>query len=345
SREVPGDDPPRAAVAVAARDEGPHIPALLSALQAQDYPPGSLQVVLADDGSTDRTRDLLTSPPPGPHEVTALHLDLDPAGGSPKKRALARAIASTGAPLLLLTDADTVPPPRWARIMAAALDGGCPVVGGYSPGRPRKGILGLVAGSWELGTAALAGGFAGLGRPLHMSGRNWGFRRGLYEEAGGYAGLEDALSGDDTLLAQKMAARAPSTGWGFTLDPDLTVPTHPPEGWSHFLSQRRRHAATGKRFRPAQLLLAALSFLVFAFLWVGLITFPWAPWGRGAVGAALFLKLGTDTAALTWSACRAGEGSLIPFFPLFSLLHLFFFPVIQAAGTLLPFRWKGRRGR
>jgi len=345
SRPAADRPAPRAAVVAAARDEERFLPELLAALQDQEYPEGALQIVIADDGSTDRTREILTEPPPGPDPVQVLHLDLDPAGGSPKKRALSRAIAATDAPLLLLTDADTIPPPPWARTMAAALDGGCPVVGGYSPGKPRKGLLGRVAGSWELGTAALAGGFAGLGRPVHMSGRNWGFQRGVYEAADGYAGLEDALSGDDTLLAQKLADAAPSTRWGFTLSPETEVTTRAPEGWRHFLSQRQRHAATGKRFRPLQLGLALLAFLVLALLWVGTVTLPWAPWQTGMVAAALFLKIGADTAVLAWSARRAGELSLLAFFPFFSLFHLLFFPLIQAAGTLFPFRWKGRRGR
>jgi hypothetical protein len=343
ARNAPDPLPPLL-IAVAARDEADRLPGLLACLDAQEYPPGRLEVVVVDDASGDRTPALLAGFQSRRHRFRFLRQEEEEAAGSPKKRALSAALAASEAPLVLLTDADTLPPPGWARRMAAALAGGCPVVAGYSPALPRRGLRGGLVGLWDLGSAALAGAFLGLGHPLHVIGRNWGFRRELFETAGGWRGLEGALSGDDALLAQKLARFSDPRRWGFSLDPETRVPTHPPAGWAHFLRQRSRHLATGKRFRLFPFLTALAGLALFSLFWVALVTLPWSPWGAVA-GQVVMLKVLADLLLLGSAAGPAGELRLLAVALPFSLAHLLIFPLLQVRATLFPFRWKGRRGR
>ena len=122
------------------------------------------------------------------------------------------------------------------------------------------------------------------------------------------------------------------------------MPTHPPAGWWHFLRQRRRHVATGKRFQPRQFIIATAGFLVFTALWLALVTAPWGIWNPSAI-SAVAMKLAGDTLFLGLAGIMAGESRLAVSAPLFGILHLLLFPLLQLAGTLLPFRWKGRSGR
>ena len=335
-------DPIELAVVVTARNEAAHLSALLEALDAQDYPSGALTMVIVDDGSTDSTGDLLAAFSPLRHRFIHLRQMVEPAAGSPKKAALAAGIAATGAPLLLLTDADCRPPPGWASGMAAPLQGGCPVTGGHSPSRSMPGLLGISVRLWELGTALLASGFLGLGVVVHMSGRNWGFRREVYRGAGGYSGLEHVLSGDDTLLAQKMGRIISPGRWGFTFEPALQVTTAPPLSWAAFFRQRHRHVATARRFRAPALAVALVGFVLFALLWAALVSLPWGLWP--AAPAAVACKVGADTLGLVFGAARSRQWPLLPAAPLFSLGHLLLFPLLQLSGLLLPVQWKGRSG-
>ncbi len=341
--EVRERELPDAAIVVTARNEEEHLPALLRALDAQDYPVGSLQIVVVNDGSSDGTAELLDAFVPIRHHFQKIYLDSDGHEKPSKKRAVSTGIALTSTPLLLLTDADTVPPPGWASSMASALRGGCPVVAGYSPSRPAGGIAGWLARMWDLHSASLAGGFIGLGLVLHVTGRNWGFRKELFGDSGGFSGLEEILSGDDTLLAQRFARCSSVKSWGFTFARHDQVPTGAPHSLIDFIRQKQRHLATAKRFRPAQFSVALLSFLVFSVFWLGLLILP-ARMQFPTALTALSLKIAADTILLLYAGRCSGEIGIALYTPVWSMVHLFLYPLFQLLATFVPFRWKGRRG-
>ncbi len=59
-RSEPRDRPrPRVSVVIAARNEEDQLPATLTTLEAQDYP--NLEIIVVEDGSTDRTREVIES--------------------------------------------------------------------------------------------------------------------------------------------------------------------------------------------------------------------------------------------------------------------------------------------
>ncbi|MDR3538121.1 MAG: glycosyltransferase [Acetobacteraceae bacterium] len=117
---LPPDRPvvaPPVAVVVPARDEAPLIAETLRSLLAQDYP-GTLRVILVDDGSTDGTGDIARSL--ADTRLTVLSGAPRPAGWSGKLWAVHQGIAEAGeAALILLTDADIVHDPRHIAALVA----------------------------------------------------------------------------------------------------------------------------------------------------------------------------------------------------------------------------------
>lgn len=101
-----------ASVIVPARNAAPTLPRTLRALAEQDFG-GSYEVIVVDDGSTDRTA-ALTREAPGP--VTVLE---QAARGPAEARNLG--VAHAGGPLLAFCDADVFPAPGWLRAGADAL--------------------------------------------------------------------------------------------------------------------------------------------------------------------------------------------------------------------------------
>jgi len=334
---------PDTAIVVTARNEENNLPGLLSALDAQNYPVGTLQIVVVNDGSSDGTAKILDDFKPVRHHFHIIHLTDDGHEKLSKKRAISTGIGSTSAPLLLLTDADTVPPSGWSFSMASALSGGCTVVAGYSPSQSDGSMTGWLARMWDLQSASLAAGFIGLGLALHITGRNWGFRKELFDDSGGFRGLEDVLSGDDTLLAQRFARHSSAKNWGFTFARRDQVPTGAPRLLIDFIRQKQRHLATAKRFRPAQLSVAIFSFLIFSVFWLGLLILP-ARMQFSTALTALSLKIVADTILFLHAGRCSGEIGIALYTPVWSIAHLFLYPIFQLLATFVPFRWKGRRG-
>jgi glycosyltransferase involved in cell wall biosynthesis len=109
-------------VIVPARDARTTLGALLDALAAQHPVPGGVQVVVADDGSTDGTGDLARV-----HPVVDLVVDT---GGRGPGAARNAAIAVATSDVLAFTDADCIPEPGWLTAALAALDAGADLVQG-----------------------------------------------------------------------------------------------------------------------------------------------------------------------------------------------------------------------
>jgi glycosyltransferase involved in cell wall biosynthesis len=106
--------PPRVSVAVTAYDAERDLPALLEALDAQTLPRERFEVVIADDGSSDRTADIAGSWP-GVRLVRAPHRQ-----GEAGTRNLA--VAGGTAPVVAITDADCRPLPEWLEAGLEDLD-------------------------------------------------------------------------------------------------------------------------------------------------------------------------------------------------------------------------------
>src|SRR5579859_4857749 len=97
--------PPAVDVVVPARDEADVIAGALGSLLAQDYA-GKFRVVLVDDSSADGTGGVARSL--ADPRLTVLEGASRPAGWAGKLWAVRQGIAATGAPWVLLTDADIV---------------------------------------------------------------------------------------------------------------------------------------------------------------------------------------------------------------------------------------------
>ncbi len=122
------------ALLVAARDEAAGLPHLLAALDAADYPPALLNVVLVSDGSTDPTPSIIERWAARSPRTQAIALPEAGGKGAALQTALAAAPKSE---LVMVLDADTAPAPDALAWLAGAFAD--PRVGGAcgypDPGR------------------------------------------------------------------------------------------------------------------------------------------------------------------------------------------------------------------
>ncbi len=336
-----------ASIIVAARNEAEDVPHLLEALQEQTYPKEQLEIIIADDGSTDATWEILNSYAGGMSNLRPIQIERVPPGWTPKKWALNTAIGHSTGEIILATDADCVPGPRWVEtILRPFADPSVGLVCGPAP------LEAMASSRWNeillLESCAMdALGAAGSGRGLALIclGRNLACRKSVFEEVKGYEGLQHIVSGDDDLLMHKIAC----TGkWKIKFLPDrgALVSSPPPPDMKSFIQQRIRFGSAGRHYFTQKTPLWFRAIVLFMFA---------ANLGGTGSLAALFST--QDPAWLGLLGLKiAAEGLLV--FPylrriqkriristflvaaIFYPLYVTFFGIV---GSFYPIIWKGRK--
>ncbi len=327
---------PSVTVVVPLRNEEHHAAETLAALAQQDYT-GEWHVVCVDDRSTDRTPAILAAFCAMNPRFTwfSIHLDA-PAVPSPKKRALAEGFSRARGEVLMTTDADCLPPPGWLRALAEAFAPAVGIVQGPKRIRAAGGLLQRYQEVEVFGLVSIEAASFALGRPLLASAPSLAYRRELYQAVGGFAGIEDSVSGDDDLLVRKMLRRG-----GFTVryvpDVQACVTTGPAPSWPAMLQQRARWASNGTRY-PEKGFVAALgglylfyAWLFFAPLGAALGCIPWS-----SVALLWILKIGLNGIFLAQTAPILGLRGLGRDLVWCEILHV---PIVLLAVPMGRFGW------
>ena len=110
---------PLVSVVIATRDRAALLAQTLDALGRQTWPHDRLEVVVADNGSTDGTRATVESAAARPDMPAVLYLSVDEPG---KSFAVNAALALARGAILAFTDDDVLPEPAWIERLVAAFD-------------------------------------------------------------------------------------------------------------------------------------------------------------------------------------------------------------------------------
>lgn len=339
-RRIPrqfSDEQPRVSVVVAARNEAANIPALLRALLAQNYPTDRYEILIVDDQSLDDTaalvRNCLDS------RVHLLQTANRQQVRSPKKNALHLGIENASGEIILLTDADCLPPPGWVSGVVRRFTSDVGMVIGFSPCElpELRHFSDYLLALESLSLAAVAAGTSGWGFPVTCNGRNLAYRRRVYEEVGGFSRIEHFLSGDDDLflsLVQK-------TSWRirFADDPALIVPTQRLESMRRFMHQRLRHASKGFAYSVKKV----IALVVVYFYNVLIMAAPVALLNGLPLTVpllALTLKIGADYLLLRRFAARMQRKSFLKAFLPAELMHIPYVVIFGALGPFIQTKWK-----
>lgn len=239
---------PTVSVVIAARNEERCIAGCLSDLAGQTYPAVLYEVIVVDDGSTDRTSEIVRDQA-GRHRMVRLVSAPDPsvAGLSPKKNALDAGIRRSTGEIILTTDADCRLPATWIEGMVRHFIPDVGVVVGLSQIDGVREELTFFERLQALDFLALmsaAAGSAYAGFPLAASGQNLGYRRRAFLDVDGFNRIGHRVSGDDVLLLQLIRTQTP---WKATFagTPEVTVSTAGQKSLKGFLEQRKRWASNG----------------------------------------------------------------------------------------------------
>ncbi len=344
---------PLVSVVVAARNEQRNISDLLESLVNQTYP--NYEIVIVNDRSTDATADIVHSFQEANSRITLVTVDRVPAGMPPKKHALSEGIRASKGEILCFTDADCVPPRTWISALLSYFGEGVGVVAGYSPYDARllklerkptpvqRMLFGFVSGE-EFKGAIWSAGSIGMNVAWLCTGRNFSYRRSVFEEVGGFEPIKMSVSGDDDLFLQLVRRR---TTWAinYATSERSFVPTAPPSTLPRFVNQRTRHFSAGRDFTLPMKAFFSVCHGATLLLLAGAFAFLSAP-SLALLGCLSCLaKIVADAIvylagiAVIWNepvARRARPGNFL----FTEILYIFYNTLIGPLGFLTTFEWK-----
>jgi cellulose synthase/poly-beta-1,6-N-acetylglucosamine synthase-like glycosyltransferase len=242
------DQQQKFSIVVAARNEERHIAALLDSLLQLDYPKDLFEIIIVNDRSTDATHKILDEYLHRTENMSVVTITDNTSDMPHKKNALRHGIAVSRNDVLAFTDADCIVPPGWLRELSKQFTDSVGAVAGYSPYRFGQ----IHWANWflryeEYKNSLLAAAAIGLGRAYMCTGRNFAYRKKVYDEVGGFEKIKHSVSGDDDLFLQLVRT---TTQWEirYMTASESFVETRPPESLSQFIHQRTRHISASKYY-------------------------------------------------------------------------------------------------
>lgn len=331
-------------VLVPARNEEDAIGNCVRSILAQDYPAQKFEILVIDDQSTDATASIVSDLCADHPSVKLLSVIERPAGVSPKINALQYGIAESHGEIIFTTDADCFAQQSWLSTCVRSFEENVGVVTGTTLFVNNRRVGAMLFGIQYLdflSHTACAAGAIGNASVNNCNGSNMAYRRSAYDRAGGYKALAHLNTGDDSLLAQRIASET-SFGVRFVLDTAASITTYPVESWHAFMLQRMRWAAQTSDYRSDTLLFLIATFIYYVLLLgTGIGSFFGSNYFTLFV-AGYMPKLAIDFLILYRFTGLTKTRSLMKFFIPAAIIHIPVIFIAVAGGYLGKFEWKGR---
>ncbi|HTH82598.1 MAG TPA: glycosyltransferase [Mucilaginibacter sp.] len=328
-------------ILIAARNEEERISYTIDDILAQDYPRHLTEIIIVDDHSTDGTADIIRAY--ADRGVKLLQLNEAEPLNSYKKKAIAKAISLSTGDLMVATDADCRMGIQWLSSIVGYYEAEHPVMISspvtFFEEKNWFEHMQTLEFSFLIGIGA---SFIGNNRASTCNGANLAYRKDVFNEVGGFAGIDDLASGDDELLLQKVARHYPGR-IGFLKLNEAVVFTHAKHTLKEFLQQRRRWASKSIKYKDKKIVAVAVSMWLFnitmlvnillgfydSFFWRLFLTQFWLKY----IFEIVFLLM----------ICRFFKRmSLTGLLIILSPLHMVYLAYIGLMGNARKYYWKGR---
>ncbi len=280
-------------VIIAAHNEEKNLDQLLEHLRQQTYPPDRFEIILVDDRSTDKTRDILLNWQQRLTNLRVIRIEQPAVQMPAKKFALTQGILESRGDILLFTDADCLPVPGWISTILSYFSNDTAVVVGFSPlkATQHKLLPQLLEIESVFNNLIARAGLA-WNIPMTATGRNLAYRKSVFNQVNGFKAIAHSISGDDDLFIHLVHRETPFK-MQFASQPESTVVSFPPTSWKHFFQQKLRHFSAGKYYNPLSQVLYALFHISNTLLLLSPIFLFW--WRQEPfIIALLLLKFSMD---------------------------------------------------
>jgi 1,2-diacylglycerol 3-beta-glucosyltransferase len=236
-------DLPSISIIIPVRNEELRLPSLLNSLITLDYPPELVQIIIVNDQSEDRTRDVALSYAARFRCRCEVHDVVDEEDGKLilKTRPLAQGLDRATGEIALMVDADCVVPPEWAKGIVAHYVADVGMVCGTTLPNPDAETRPLLTRFETLDWLFLLGsalGLAGRGYPQALIGNNYSVRMSAYRDVGTFRSLHYTDLDDIALIRAVQESKT----WRvvFPAACEARAFTRPQQSFVELVRQRRR---------------------------------------------------------------------------------------------------------
>ncbi len=334
-------------IIIPARNEAANIVNCLNSIAQQNFPKELLEIIVIDDHSEDETAALVAQyDSPFPLHLIRLsdHIDGSTKLNSYKKKAISIAIQQAKSSLIITTDADCIMGPNWLLNMVS-----------YYEEKDAKFITGPVAFIENdslfkrfqaldfIGMIGLTGASVELHLSNMCNGANLCYEKAVFEEVGGFQGIDQLASGDDLLLMHKIAQAYPDDIY-FIKSKEAIVYTYPSVDIKAFVQQRIRWASKTTSYQDKRItFLLGMVFLSVVLLFMTFIFAFFYPYLWGVFLLQLLIKSVIDFLYLGAISRYFGQGHLMKSFLSSEIYHITYILSVGLMGNFKQYEWKGRK--
>ena len=236
---------PFVSIVISAKNEEHNIEQLLSSLSNQNYPKEKYEIFIANDQSSDNTLNKLLYFESKKNNLKIINIQKTPENWGSKKWAINKCINETNGDIILQTDADCIHHKNWIYEMVQPFHNyNIGFICGPSYVGKKNTFWDLILKLESISQESFT--YANSKKNLYISctARNIGFRKSIFNEIGGYDGINHIESGDDDLLLHKVATSRKCKIKYIANQKALSVSTTP-NTIKQFYLQRLRYASKG----------------------------------------------------------------------------------------------------
>ncbi len=330
----------KVSVIIAAKNEEKNMPFLLTSLMNQTYAKELYEVIIADDGSDDKTAEIVMQFKEKWDNINLIRVQNREEVISPKKNALAQGINASSGEIILCTDADCVVGKFWIEAMVSYFNEDTQMVCGFSRTRINEWNKATLSQKFEhfdfLVIMFAAAGAISSQKYFSCTGQNLAYKRKAFESVGGFERIKHLISGDDVNLMQLFQKQNFKIKFAFSNH--SFVLTKPIERLAQLLNQRSRWASNMKwqiMMHP-EFFIYLMSVFFVAFLPIVLLFFHWK------IGVAiLIIKALSDYLFIKeGSKIFPNEKKSMRFFPFWFILQPVYIFIVTFLGVLNIFKWE-----
>lgn len=328
-------DLPTATVIVAARNEEDAIIRCLKGLEKLEYPENKLQIILVDDKSTDKTYELIQNFIEGKPRFLLIRSGKEHGDLKGKTNALANGLDMATGEIILTTDADCVPHPKWVKTIGSYYTEGVGVVNGFTAQVCDSNFTGMQHLDFMM-LLSVAAGTINFQWPLSCIGNNMSYLRKAYDEVGGYENLPFSITEDSNLLLA--IDRLKKYKLVYPVLKESVVMSLPCYDWKTLIRQKRRWGIGGLNSPIKGFIVMSFGFL--AHLGMFISPFFFSPLTIGIILAKIF----TDFLFLFGTLKRLGLVSTLKYFLAFEIyytIYVFLLPFFVIPSQQVV--WKERK--